>query len=102
MLWNFWQRFVEFVMRFIHQIRSNRFGSPYGRHRFGRRFQEIRSSLITGADNRLKSGTAKIVLLPNEPKAVDRNPFLIEKLDGSRSEFQNLIEVSYVEGEFLS
>jgi hypothetical protein len=101
MLLRFWQIVIEFLIRIFDRYRSAHAGSRYGSDRFDGRYLEINSPLITGPQERGLSNSPETVLLPKELKTGDRTCFSKEERK-SRPEFRSVIEVSYVEGEFLS
>lgn len=101
MLLRLWRFIGELFMRFIYRPLAEHTASQRGRDRFDGRYREIGSPLIRGSAGRVTSNSTKSILLPKVLKTDNRISCSKEESKG-RPEFQNLIEVSYVEGEFLS
>jgi hypothetical protein len=101
MLLGFWRILIEFLTQVFDRYRSAHAGSRYGSDRFDGSYLEINSPLITGSKERATSSSSKAVLLPKELKIVDHVRFSKQETENP-PEFHDVIEVSYVEGEFLS
>lgn len=101
MLLRFWQIIIELFKDIFGRYRAAHAGSQYGSDRFDGRYLEINSSLITAPKERVTSNSCKALLLPQELKTADRVCFSKEEYE-NRLELREVIEVSYVEGEFLS
>lgn len=101
MLLRVWHIVIEFFLGILDRDRSAHTGSQYGNDRFNGRYQGINSPLITGSKVLATSNSSKAVLLPKELKSGNHTCLSKEEFE-NHPESQDVIKVSYVEGEFLS